>query len=100
MQVTIDLSPTLQSQLSEQATQLNIPIEALILQAINQYTQTPQPHLDPNYDPITPLIGTLKLGSSTADQPTIKYRQAGSLQGKITMAPDFDAPLEDLKDYM
>jgi hypothetical protein len=62
MQVTIDLSPTLQSQLSEQATQLNIPIEALILQAINQYTQ--KPHLDPDYDPITPLIGTLNIGTT------------------------------------
>ncbi|NJM48493.1 MAG: DUF2281 domain-containing protein, partial [Alkalinema sp. RU_4_3] len=29
-----------------------------------------------------------------------KYRQAGSLQGKIILAADFDAPLEDLKDYM
>ena len=32
-------------------------------------------------------------------QPTINYRQAGSLKG-IIMSPDFDAPLEDLKDYM
>jgi hypothetical protein len=64
MQVTIDLSPTLQSQLVAQATQLNIPIEALILQAISQYTQAPQPQLDPNYDPITPLIGTLNLGTT------------------------------------
>jgi Protein of unknown function (DUF2281) len=29
-----------------------------------------------------------------------KYRQAGSMKGMITMADDFDAPLEDLKDYM
>jgi hypothetical protein len=64
MQITIDLPPTLQSQLSEQATQLNIPLEALILQVIHQYVQTPQPHLDPNYDPITPLIGTLDLGTT------------------------------------
>jgi hypothetical protein len=27
------------------------------------------------------------------------YRQAGSMQGMFIMANDFDAPLEDLKDY-
>lgn len=34
------------------------------------------------------------------DQPPKKYRQAGSLAGKIIMSPDFDAPLDDLQDYM
>jgi Protein of unknown function (DUF2281) len=29
-----------------------------------------------------------------------KKRVAGSLKGKIWYADDFDAPLEDLKDYM
>lgn len=29
-----------------------------------------------------------------------KKRKAGLLKGKIWMADDFDAPLEDLKDYM
>lgn len=29
-----------------------------------------------------------------------KKRQAGRLKGKIILAEDFDAPLEDLKDYM
>lgn len=33
------------------------------------------------------------------DTPPI-YRQAGTLKGMFTMADDFDAPLEDLKDYM
>ena len=62
MQITIDLPPILQSQLSAQATQLNLPIENLILQAIHQYTANPL--TDPNYDPITPLIGTLDLGTT------------------------------------
>ncbi|PZV09335.1 MAG: hypothetical protein DCF32_02625 [Leptolyngbya sp.] len=31
--------------------------------------------------------------------PTI-YRQAGTMKGMFTMVEDFDAPLEDLKDYM
>ncbi len=30
----------------------------------------------------------------------IKERQAGDLKGKIWMADDFDAPLDDFKDYM
>jgi hypothetical protein len=29
-----------------------------------------------------------------------KYRQAGTMKGMFTMADDFDAPLEELKDYM
>jgi mRNA-degrading endonuclease RelE of RelBE toxin-antitoxin system len=29
-----------------------------------------------------------------------KKRQAGLLKGKILMSDDFDAPLEDLKDYL
>jgi hypothetical protein len=62
MQVTIDLPPILQSELSKQATTLNLSIESLILQAIHQYTATQPP--DPNYDPITPLIGTLDLGTT------------------------------------
>jgi hypothetical protein len=28
------------------------------------------------------------------------YRRAGTMKGMFTMAEDFDAPLEDLKDYM
>jgi Protein of unknown function (DUF2281) len=28
------------------------------------------------------------------------YRQAGVTKGMFTMSDDFDAPLEDLKDYM
>lgn len=29
-----------------------------------------------------------------------KNRKAGSAEGKFTIAPDFDAPLEDFKEYM
>ena len=28
-----------------------------------------------------------------------KRRQAGSAEGQIVMAPDFDAPLDDFQDY-
>lgn len=34
------------------------------------------------------------------ETPLHKYRQAGTMKGMFTMAEDFDAPLEDLKDYM
>jgi hypothetical protein len=36
---------------------------------------------------------------SSVELPQQK-RKAGLLKGKIWMADDFDAPLEDLKDYM
>jgi antitoxin (DNA-binding transcriptional repressor) of toxin-antitoxin stability system len=32
--------------------------------------------------------------------PTPKRRQRGSAKGQIWMAPDFDQPLEDFKEYM
>jgi len=32
--------------------------------------------------------------------PPRKKRKAGSAAGKYTLAPDFDAPLEDFKEYM
>ena len=39
------------------------------------------------------------LQQTTIPEPK-KYREAGSLKGLFTMADDFDAPLEDLRDYM
>jgi len=36
---------------------------------------------------------------SSETQPHL-YRQAGSMKGMFTMSDDFDAPLDDLKDYM
>ncbi|APB33569.1 putative conserved small protein [Gloeomargarita lithophora Alchichica-D10] len=38
--------------------------------------------------------------SKNGEKEPRKKRRAGSLKGKIWMADDFDAPLEDLKDYM
>lgn len=43
------------------------------------------------------------LKSKQQEQTSIKVksgRKPGSAKGKIHMAPDFDAPLEDFKDYM
>lgn len=41
-----------------------------------------------------------KYVQETSVQVATKKRKAGLLKGKIWMADDFDAPLEDLKDYM
>jgi hypothetical protein len=40
MQITIDLPPDLEQDLIRQAKQSNVPLQALILQALRQMTQT------------------------------------------------------------
>lgn len=40
------------------------------------------------------------LQSQSKSGLTIKSRVFGSLKGKIKMTGDFDAPIEDFKDYM
>jgi len=35
-----------------------------------------------------------------AQSPEVKNRKAGSAKGKYKLAPDFDAPLEDFREYM
>ena len=41
-----------------------------------------------------------KPSSKLMDKRKLKERKAGSLKGKIYMSEDFDAPLEDFKEYM
>lgn len=41
-----------------------------------------------------------KYAQQPATPAPTKKRKAGLLKGKIWMADDFDAPLEDLRDYM
>ena len=41
-----------------------------------------------------------KYAKQSSTQAPQKKRKAGLLKGKIWMAEDFDAPLEDMKDYM
>jgi len=43
---------------------------------------------------------SLEAAYALADASPKKYRQAGTMKGMFTMAEDFDAPLEDFKDYM
>lgn len=40
------------------------------------------------------------LRTKTKKNPKKKPRAFGSLKGKIKMTEDFDAPIEDFKDYM
>ncbi len=50
---------------------------------------------------ITITDGEIPLAKIVAAQaPKRQPRQPGSARGMIWMAPDFDAPLEDFKDYM
>jgi prevent-host-death family protein len=44
--------------------------------------------------------GEPKARLSAASSVAHPHAQAGSLPGKIWMSPDFDAPLDDLKEYM
>ena len=47
------------------------------------------------------FIESLKSKEKGKQEPQKPYRKAGTLNGLITyMAPDFDAPLDDLKEYM
>ena len=40
------------------------------------------------------------LQAKTKKSPKKKLRTFGSLKGQIQMSEDFDAPMEDFKDYM
>jgi Protein of unknown function (DUF2281) len=45
------------------------------------------------------LVAKYKQVGSQETLP-VKRRKAGTMEGLIIMSDDFDAPLEDLKDYM
>jgi len=40
-----------------------------------------------------------KLLASVSAEPARRKRQAGSAAGRVHLAPDFDAPLDDFADY-
>lgn len=46
------------------------------------------------------FVQFLKQQQKKSDSKLRAKRQAGILKGKIWIAPDFDAPLEDFKEYM
>jgi hypothetical protein len=55
--ITLQLSEFLEQQLSQKAEKLDISLESLIIDVLEQYNSEEQAE----NDPITPLIGTLKM---------------------------------------
>jgi len=49
-------------------------------------------------DEIADFIAFLK--SKTNPKPKLKAREFGYAKGKIKLSPDFDAPLDEFKNYM
>lgn len=45
-------------------------------------------------------LATKYVETLPSEAPPQTYRRAGTMKGVFTMSDDFDAPLEDLKDYM
>ena len=74
----------------------NVTIEeaqARLLQLIDQLKSGEEVVITKNSLPVARLIA--------AESAAIQVRQLGTLHGTVTyMAPDFDAPLEDFREYM
>ena len=74
--------------------------------AIAKIHQLPQPLIEEVNDFIDFLLMKLARDTTLLHQPTVMSAfesdriPAGSAKGLITIAEDFDAPLEDFKDYM
>lgn len=45
-------------------------------------------------------LSTKYTQAQTSETSPKQYRQAGTMKGTFTVSDDFDAPLEDLKDYI
>lgn len=68
----IQLSHDLESKLTAQAQKLNLSLEDLILQSLSQSAK--QQNI-PEFDPILPLIGTLKFDNSDVGENHDQYLQ-------------------------
>jgi hypothetical protein len=70
--------------------------------SVTQTVEIPESHrltIDvPREVPAGPVI--LTFTPKTAEQERKKEREFGCVKGDYWMADDFDAPLEDFKDYM
>ena len=68
--------------------------QAMLVDLIHRLTPGEEVVITENNEPVARLVPTNK-GSER------KPRQPGTLRGTVLyMAPDFDAPLEDFKEYM
>ncbi|WP_375509572.1 hypothetical protein [uncultured Nostoc sp.] len=77
--LTIQLSDDLESKLTAQAQKLNLSLEDLILQSLSQSAK--QENIS-EFDPILPLLGTLKFDNSDIGENHDQYLQQ-SLQQEL-----------------
>ncbi|WP_373526750.1 hypothetical protein [Nostoc sp.] len=70
--LTIQLSDDLESKLTAQAEKLNLSLEDLILQSLSQSAK--QENIS-EFDPILPLLGTLKFDNSDVGENHDQYLQ-------------------------
>jgi len=70
--LTIQLSDELESKLTAQAQKLNLSLEDLILQSLSQSAK--QENIS-EFDPILPLLGTLKFDNSDVGENHDQYLQ-------------------------
>lgn len=70
--LTIQLSDELESKLTAQAEKLNLSLEDLILQSLSQSAK--QENIS-EFDPILPLLGTLKFDNSDVGENHDQYLQ-------------------------
>ncbi|MEH2171794.1 MAG: hypothetical protein ACYTXT_28390 [Nostoc sp.] len=70
--LTIQLSDDLESKLTAQAQKLNLSLEDLILQSLSQSAK--QENIS-EFDPILPLLGTLKFDNSDVGENHDQYLQ-------------------------
>ncbi|MEH2129635.1 MAG: hypothetical protein V7K86_03030 [Nostoc sp.] len=70
--LTIQLSDDLERKLTAQAEKLNLSLEDLILQSLSQSAK--QENIS-EFDPISPLLGTLKFDNSDVGENHDQYLQ-------------------------
>ncbi|MEH2271707.1 MAG: hypothetical protein V7K68_25330 [Nostoc sp.] len=70
--LTIQLSDDLENKLTAQAEKLNLSLEDLILQSLSQSAK--QENIS-EFDPILPLLGTLKFDNSDVGENHDQYLQ-------------------------
>jgi prevent-host-death family protein len=66
--------------------------QAKLADLIHRLTHGEEVVITENNEPVAKLVRT--------EPKKLRPRQAGSAKGKIWIAPDFDEPLEEFKEYM
>jgi DNA-damage-inducible protein J len=84
-----DINIRVDSEIKAQAQNVFAMLGMDMSTAVNIFLQQSVRQNGMPFDPITP-----------PQQPARKTPKLGCMKGKIWMADDFDAPLDDFKDYM